>query len=77
MSKNTRLRNLLLSQTRTAFKEILNEVMLTDKERQMMEMFYIERNTLDYIADVMGYTKVGIAKMHRRILEKIERMIVE
>lgn len=75
MSRNTQIRNLLLSKSKTAFNDILEEMLLSDKEKQMMQLFYLERKDLGYIADVMGYTKSGVSSMHKRVLRKIERML--
>ena len=36
---------------------------------------YIERKDMDYIADIMGYSKAGIIKMHKRCLNKIETLL--
>lgn len=57
------------------FDELLEESMLNENEKKMMKMFYIENKTLRYIADELGYSEQGIAKMHKRILKKIESLL--
>ena len=57
------------------FNEILENSLLNDREKEMMTMYYIERKDMDYIADMMGYSKAGIIKMHKRCLNKIETLL--
>lgn len=57
------------------FDELLEESMLNENEKKMMKMFYIENKTLSYIADELGYSEQGIAKMHKRILKKLESLL--
>ena len=57
------------------FNTLLDNIILSDTERQMMQLYYIERKDFEYIADSLGYTKAGIQKMHQRILKRIEALI--
>ena len=57
------------------FNEILENSLLNDREKEMMTMYYIERKDMDYIADIMGYSKAGIIKMHKRCLNKIQTLL--
>ena len=57
------------------FNEILENSLLNDREKEMMTMYYIERKDMDCIADIMGYSKAGIIKMHKRCLNKIETLL--
>ena len=61
--------------TKIEFNSLIENAMLSDKERQLMCMYYIERKDFDYIADVLGYSKAGVIKMHQRILKKFEALI--
>ena len=60
---------------RSTFNEIIEDCMLSEKEKQMLKMYYIENKTLDYIADELGYSKAGIIKMHKRSLQKLESLL--
>lgn len=57
------------------FNSLLENSMLSDKEKRLMQMYYIERKSFDYIADELGYSKAGVIKMHQRILKRIEALI--
>ena len=60
---------------KSTFNSILDDSMLSDKEKEMMRMYYVERKSFDFIADELGYSKAGILKMHKRALNKIEDLI--
>jgi DNA-directed RNA polymerase specialized sigma subunit len=60
---------------RSTFKSILDDSMLNEKERCLMELHYADGKDFGYIADVMGYSKAGIMKMHNRALKKIEKLL--
>jgi DNA-directed RNA polymerase specialized sigma subunit len=40
----------------------------------MMRLYYIKHKTFNQIADELGYSEVGIARMHQRIIKKIRRL---
>jgi DNA-directed RNA polymerase specialized sigma subunit len=61
--------------TKLEFNTLLDSIVLSDKERQMMQLYYVERKDFDYIADELGYTKSGILRMHKRVLKRIEALI--
>lgn len=60
---------------RSTFNELIEDCMLSDKEKQMIKMYYLENKTLDYIADELGYSKAGVIKMHKRSLQKLETLL--
>lgn len=60
---------------KATFNAILENAMLSEKEKKLMRMYYIDQHDLGYIADELGYSKIGIIKMHKRILTKIESLL--
>lgn len=40
-----------------------------------MRLYYIKHKTFNQIADELGYSEVGIARMHQRIIKKIRKYI--
>ena len=60
---------------KATFNTILENSMLSEKEKTLMRMYYIEKYDFDFIADTLGYSKIGIIKMHKRILTKIESLL--
>lgn len=75
MTKHMETKHKVQKIRRTEFNELLNEAMLTEKEEAMMRMHYVERKDINYIADTLGYSKAGILKMHKRILERMESLL--
>lgn len=60
---------------KSTFNAILDNSMLSEKEKTLMRMYYIEKQDFNYIADTLGYSKIGVLKMHKRILAKIESLL--
>ena len=61
--------------TKVEFYSLIENAMLSDKEKQLMCMYYVERKDFDFIADELGYSKAGVIKMHQRILKRIEALL--
>lgn len=61
--------------SKTKFNELLDDLILSDTEKQFMEMFYIQKHDIDFIADTLGYSRQGILKMHKRILKRVEGLL--
>ena len=61
--------------TKVEFNSLLENAILSDKEKQLMQMYYVEKQDFGYIADVLGYSKAGVIRMHQRILKRIEALI--
>lgn len=75
-SKNVETKHKIKSINKKAdFYDLLEKSMLNEKEKQMMELFYVENKELSYIADLLGYSSQGISKMHSRILKKLESLL--
>ncbi len=53
------------------FERLLNSRILTDADKQILRMYYIEGKTLSYIGDILGYSESGIKKKHKNILRRI------
>lgn len=60
---------------KSTFNSILEDSMLSEKEKQLLQMHYIEQKGFDFIADELGYSTAGILRMHKRALQKIEELI--
>lgn len=76
MTKHIEIKHKVQSINRkTDFNNLLEESMLNENEKQMMKMYYIENKSFSYISDVLGYSEQGIAKMHKRILKKLESLL--
>ena len=58
-----------------SFLNILGDLMLSEEEEQMMQLYYIGNKTMMQIAEQLGYSEIGIIKMHDRVLKKIAKVL--
>lgn len=74
-SEHIKTKRKILEKDKFEFETLINRMMLSDEEEQMMRMYYMKHKTFNEIADELGYSEVGIAKMHQRIIKKIRKYI--
>jgi len=61
--------------TITEFKQILDLVVLTPQERRIMELHYLQGMSLMQIGFELGYAEITICKKHKKILQKISKVL--
>ena len=61
--------------SKSKFLDVLDDSMLTNTEKEVMVMYYIKGQTLNYIADFLGYSEQGVVKIHKRALKKIAKLL--
>lgn len=54
---------------------LLNKLLLNDKERIVLEMIYLKHRSLGSIADDLGYSIQNIKVLHRKALLKVSSYI--
>ena len=54
---------------------LLNKLLLNDKERIVLEMIYLKHRSLGSIADDLGYSIQNIKVLHRKSLLKVSSYI--
>ena len=74
-SDHVKIRRKIQDQDKFEFESLLDSMMLSDEEEQMMRMHYMKHKTFNQIADELGYSEIGIARMHQRIIKKIRKHI--
>lgn len=74
-SDHIKIRRKIQDQDKFEFESLLDSMMLSDEEEQMMRMHYMKHKTFNQIADELGYSEIGIARMHQRIIKKIRKHI--
>ena len=52
-------------------ESLINEVVLSEEEKQILLLHYREQKTLLYIADILGMSEATIKRKHKRLLLKI------
>lgn len=68
----TKIRNI---RTIAEFEDLINGVMITDEEREIMRLHYKENKTLSYIAYELGMSDATVKRKHKKILMKIGKLI--
>lgn len=61
--------------TVTEFEQLLDLVVLTHQERKIMRLHYLEGLSLMQIGFEMGYAEITICKKHKKILQKIAKVL--
>ena len=59
----------------SSFHSLVESATLSDIDKQILELHYIQQKDFRYIGDVLGYSESAIKKRHRRILSKLEKLI--
>ena len=54
---------------------LLNKLLLNDKERIVLEMIYLEHKSIGSIADDLGYSMQNVKVIHRKALLKVSNYI--
>ena len=57
------------------FQFIIDNTMLSQEEKKILEMHYREGHALSYIADEIGMSEISVKKKHARILMKVGKTI--
>lgn len=57
------------------FSQLLDRCILSQEDREIMELHYLQGKDLRYIGDFLGYSEGTIKKRHRRILKKLSKIL--
>ena len=61
--------------TRADVNELLEKVVLSDRQTRIFEMFYLKRQNVGFIADTLGFSERVICEELNVIRDKIQRAI--
>lgn len=68
----TKLKEIVEIQT---FSDLLDRCILSEEDRRMMELHYLQDKDLRYIADLLGYSEGTIKKRHRKVLKRLKQIL--
>lgn len=74
-TEHIKVKHKILEKDKFEFETLIDRMMLSEQEEQMMRLYYMKHKTFNEIADELSYSEVGIAKMHQRIIKKVRRYI--
>ena len=73
MSTHIDMRNRLKAITsRSEFEELLDSRVLSDEERRILVMHYIQRKPLGFIADELGFSERTVKRYHHNALMRFK-----
>lgn len=76
MSDHIKTRNKLKSIPKVStFMELLDSCTLSDEDKEIIKLHYVQHKNLGYIADTLGYSESAIKKKHKKILCKISKIL--
>ena len=53
------------------FESLLQKYILTEDEKKILRMYYVNGKSFAYIGDIMGYSESGVKYKHNQILKKL------
>lgn len=53
------------------FDDLLNQCTLSDEDKEILRLHYLQQKDFRYIGDLLGYAEVTIKKRHAKALNKI------
>lgn len=57
------------------FKDLLDRITISDFDKKILEMHYIQGHDFRFIADLLGYSEARVKAHHRSALKKISKII--
>lgn len=59
----------------STFCELLDSCTLSDEDKEIIKLHYLQNKSLSYIADTLGYAESTIKKRHSKILKKLSKIL--
>ena len=53
----------------------MNKSMISDEEKELMRLHYIQKKDFRFIGDTLGYSEASIKAKHRKILKKLNKLL--
>ena len=57
------------------FEQLLQESTLSELDKQIFRLHYLEDKDFAFIADELGYSESGIRKRHKRAIKKLSSIL--
>ena len=59
----------------STFQDILKQTILSEEEKHLIVLHYLENKDFRYIADMLGYSETTIKRKHKKALNKISKIL--
>ena len=60
--------------TVSRFADLLEQVTLSDEDKEILRLHYLKGKDFRYIGDMLGYAEITIKKRHVKALKKISEL---
>jgi DNA-directed RNA polymerase specialized sigma subunit len=57
------------------FEDLISLAKISDLDRHILKYIYVEEQSVNFIADMLGYSAKTIQRRHAAALKKIEKII--
>lgn len=57
------------------FNDLLDACVLTDEDKELLRLHYLQEKDFRYIGDVLGYSESTIKKRHKKALQKLNKIL--
>lgn len=61
--------------TKNEVNSVIDQLVLTDRQRTILTMFYIQKQSIDYIADEIGFCSNVVDRELQTIRKKLDPII--
>ena len=59
----------------SSFNSLINSTTLSDTDKQILVLHYIDDKDFKYIGDMLGFSESTIKRRHKKALQKISKML--
>lgn len=59
----------------SSFNSLLNSTTLSDIDKRILVLHYIDDKNFSYIGDMLGFSESTIKKRHKKILAKLSKVL--
>lgn len=59
----------------TAFNDLLDTCTLTDEDKELLRLHYLQGKDFRFIGDVLGFAESTVKKRHRKALRKLNKVL--
>lgn len=74
MTEHCKIKRKLKSDIKT-YADILNSPYISDKEKELMDMIYIQKYDYMFIGDYLGVSESTVKKRHKDLIKKIGKIL--
>lgn len=59
----------------SSFTELINSSTISDTDKQLLKLHYIQEKDFRYIGDMLGFSESTIKRRHKKALMKLSKLL--